>query len=238
MISANACSRLHASMIGSSFGPRHQVHLVQHEDDRALELPHDAGHEPVAAARSSPRRRRRGTTTSTSRIDSIAVSTMRTFSRCSGRWMPGVSTKIDLPAVGRSSRRGCGSAWSAACRRRWRSSCPTSRLSSVDFPALGRPTRETKPDFMARRVPGSGLRAPGPGRATAPAVSRAGLEPGAWSLEPSSRALLRCPVHDRRAFQLPHPHLVHAAALGFEHLDVQPAHLEDARRATAHGRRG
>src|SRR5919112_5480240 len=55
------------------------------------------------------------------------------------------------------------------------------------------------------------------------------IRPGAWSPEPGacgSRPLLVIPLHHRRALELPDPHLVHAPALGFEHLDVQSVHLE------------
>ena len=48
---------------------------------------------------------------------------------------------------GAGPRRGCACAWSAACRRRSRPSRPTSALTSVDLPALGRPTTATSPTF-------------------------------------------------------------------------------------------
>src|SRR6476619_4943268 len=108
--------------------------------------------------------------------------------------MPGVSTKITCPASPFLTPRMrflvvCGLSETMAIF------VPTSRLSSVDLPALGRPTRETKPDFMGGR--GCGLRA-----------SRFGPQA-------RSRPLLVPAVHHRRALEFSHPHLVHPAALGF-----------------------
>src|SRR5215203_4548176 len=102
---------------------------------------------------------------------------------------------------------------------------PTSRLSSVDLPAFGRPTRETKPDFIIRlQAPGSSLQA-----TSGPRLWLQPDRPGACSLEPAawfSRPLLVIALDHRGALELPDPHLVHPPALGFEHLDVQPVHLE------------
>src|SRR5215204_3835193 len=89
-------------------------------------------------------------TTSTSRMASRAVSTMRTFMRCVGLCTPGVSTNITCasakfftPAI--RVRVVCGLSETMA------SFCPRMRLRSVDLPALGRPRKATKPDFMNLR---------------------------------------------------------------------------------------
>ncbi len=84
------------------------------------------------------------TTTTTSRLRSAssAVSTMRTLRRCSGRWTPGVSTKticafgvVLTPRI--RVRVVCGLSETMATL------VSTSAFSSVDLPALGRPTSAT-----------------------------------------------------------------------------------------------
>src|SRR5258708_686659 len=79
---------------------------------------------------------------------------MRRFSRDVDSWMPGVSRKI-ICAPSRFTtpstelRVVCGFSDTIA------SFPPTSALSKVDLPALGRPTIETKPD---RKPAASGMR--------------------------------------------------------------------------------
>ena len=73
---------------------------------------------------------------------------MRSFMRCVGLWMPGVSKRTIWPS-GRFK----------TARMRLRVVCglsetiatfsPTSRLTSVDLPTLGRPTTATKPEWKA-----------------------------------------------------------------------------------------
>src|SRR5687767_11180293 len=98
------------------------------------------------------------TTTSTSRMASRAVSTIRTFIRWVGLWIPGVSTNTAWAS---------GYCLTPTIRVRvvWglsetiASFWPTMRLSSVDFPALGRPMRAMVPHRMAgepRLLLGSG----------------------------------------------------------------------------------
>src|SRR5262245_61069675 len=86
-----------------------------------------------------------------------AACTMRSFMRCMGLCMPGVSSSTIWPSGG-SLR------WSTA-RIRLRVVCglsetiatfwPTSRFTSVDLPTLGRPTMATNPKRNERSVPAS-----------------------------------------------------------------------------------
>src|ERR1043165_8146020 len=87
-------------------------------------------------------------TTSASARLARTTSIIRTFSLCSGLWMPGVSRNAIWP---RSSLRMptmrlrvvCGLAETMETLR------PRMRFSSVDLPALGRPTMATMPDFFS-----------------------------------------------------------------------------------------
>src|SRR6185436_9491182 len=75
---------------------------------------------------------------------------------------------------------------------------PTSRLRSVDLPAFGRPTSETKPAFTDR--PSCRLARPGGARRRDFGADRGG--------------------------SLGDAHAVDAPALGVEHFDAQPVDLE------------
>ena len=85
-----------------------------------------------------------------------AESTIRSFMRCIGLWMPGVSKSTTCP-----------SGLFTTARMRLRVVCglsetmatfwPTSWFTSVDFPTLGRPTRETNPADLHAST-SSGLR--------------------------------------------------------------------------------
>ena len=89
-ISANCPSRPYCSMIGSS-----RVFLIRSillrirktgASTSLTQIEHELSPLPVGSLTSTTR-----PSTSTSRIVSTAASTIRTFIRCSGRWMPGVS---------------------------------------------------------------------------------------------------------------------------------------------------
>ena len=117
-----------------------------------VDLLHELGDEPVAAPdrRRSPRRactRRRPR-----RASRRARSLVRSPSSVRGLWMPGRVEQHDL-GVGRGAHAAdlaCAS--SAAGRRRSRPSCPTIRLTRVDFPTFGRPTSVTKPERNVTRI--------------------------------------------------------------------------------------
>ena len=91
-------------------------------------------------------------TTSASRAAPTAASTIRTFMRCIGRCTPGVSRNRICPsgrffAPRMRVRVVCGlSETMARC-------APTSRLSSVDLPALGRPRSDDEAGRMVYSSP-------------------------------------------------------------------------------------
>src|ERR1051326_153977 len=76
---------------------------------------------------------------------------MRRFMRCRGLWIPGVSKKTICP---RGSLRMPTMRWRVVwgLSETMASFSASSRLSSVDLPALGRPTRATGPERGAAGV--------------------------------------------------------------------------------------
>ncbi len=106
---------------------------------------------PVGTATSTTSRR-----TSSSRRASCASATMALFSRWSGLWRPGVSTKTICPSssfrIPRRLRRVvCGLSDTIA------TFVPTSAFTSVDLPAFGRPTTATVPAAARRSAHGSAV---------------------------------------------------------------------------------
>src|SRR5712691_2038787 len=88
---------------------------------------------------------------------------------------------------------------------------PTSRLSSVDLPAFGRPISETKPAFMSN-AQRSSLEL-----SATPEVEARELPGG-----PSQRLLTGVLSH----FGLDHSDLVDPPALGVDHFDAETVDLE------------
>ena len=171
-MSSNRARRLHCPMSGSSAGRGTRSILFSARTTgpgpRASRVPKYWSPPPTASVASATAQ-----TTSAWLMLCTATSTIRTFRRCSGRWMPGVSMNtIWPPSPLRTPRMRvrvvCGLSETIATF--W----PTSRFSSVDLPALGRPTSATKPAFMriAPRPGNRESRAPGPLRRRAPASTR------------------------------------------------------------------
>ena len=77
-------------MIGSSLDFLIRSILFRMQEDRRLDVLHQVEHEPVALARRLGRIDHQAEHVHLA-IVSMAASTIRTFIRCSGRWMPGVS---------------------------------------------------------------------------------------------------------------------------------------------------
>src|SRR5271165_3201736 len=88
---------------------------------------------------------------------------MRRFSEFTGLWTPGVSTRTICPEGRLPLRSTLTMPWMrlrvvCGLRVTMASFSPTSAFSSVDFPALGRPMMETKPE---RNAMSGGLDLPG-----------------------------------------------------------------------------
>ena len=123
-------------MIGSSLDFLIRSILLRIRNTGAFDVLHQIEDEAIALARRLGRRRRPGRARRLRGSCRRAASTIRTFMRCSGRWMPGVSRNTT-----------CASGIVRTPRIRFRVVCglsetiaslvPTSRLSSVDLPAFG-----------------------------------------------------------------------------------------------------
>ncbi len=84
-----------------------------------------------------------------------AVSTMRRFMACMGLWMTGGSKSTSwAPGRCTTARMRLRVVWGFS--ETIATFCPTSRLTRVDLPTLGRPTTVTKPAFTRGRPPGCG----------------------------------------------------------------------------------
>ena len=95
-ISANVPSSLYCCDDRQQLRLLDQIDLVQDQEHRRRRVLHQVdarSDRPCPAARSTSTT---SPSTSTSRIVSTAVSTIRTFIRCSGRWMPGRVEEHDL----------------------------------------------------------------------------------------------------------------------------------------------
>src|SRR6266542_1407488 len=84
-------------------------------------------------------------TTSASARLARTWSIIRTFSLCSGLWMPGVSRKAICPRSGSLRMPTMRLRVVCGLEETMETLCPRLRFSSVDFPAFGRPTMATMP---------------------------------------------------------------------------------------------
>src|SRR5438094_7350037 len=160
-------------------------------------------------------------TTSASPMLARTWSIIRTFSLCSGLWMPGVSRKAICPRSGSLRmptmrlRVVCGFAETIETL------CPRMRFSSVDFPAFGRPTMAT--------IPKPARPATSAGKASGTIGARAEI-----SAAPGFRLTfcffsLTFPLRILR-----HPHAIDAPAVGAvddEFVAVLPHRVPDLRHA-------
>ena len=142
-----------------------QIDLVEDQEHRRLRLLDQVEHEPIALAR------RLGRVDDQPEHVHLAASCRRPrrpSARSSGAAGGGCrACRETRPArPGSSSRRGSASASSAACRRRWRAWCRPAGSAASTCRRSGRPTNETKPDFIDRlptRRPRASRRRPADG---------------------------------------------------------------------------